>query len=95
VRQRLIRKLARTRKNIPGPAEEITLDISSTPDYIISKPRRESKITRNWMIDQENDSLFKVNRNALLQCPTTLITPSGFCMEPQEAHFITPVGSGQ
>ncbi|KAF9642726.1 hypothetical protein BDM02DRAFT_3105304, partial [Thelephora ganbajun] len=57
-RQRLIGRLTKTKKNIPGPVDEVVPDASSTPSYVTSKPWKESKIARNWMIEQESDPLF-------------------------------------
>ena len=60
-RQRLVRRLTKTKKNISYPTDEVIPDLSSTPDYIISKPWKESKLARSWMIDNESDDLFTVS----------------------------------
>jgi hypothetical protein len=82
-----------TKKNIPGPADEDVPNLSTTPDYIISKPWKESKIARNWMMDQESDPLFDVRHTSSF-AQDSLITLLGFRLEPQEIHLITAARSG-
>lgn len=52
----------KTKKNTPGLADEDVPNLSTTTDYVISKPWKESKVARSWMIDQESDPLFNVSR---------------------------------
>ena len=53
----------KTKKNTPDLTDEDVPNLSKTLDYVISKPWKESKIARSWMIDQESDPLFKVSRH--------------------------------
>jgi len=52
----------KTTKNGPGIADEDVPNPSTAPDHVISKPWKESKVARSWMIDQESDPLFNVSR---------------------------------
>jgi hypothetical protein len=47
-----------------SPTDEDISNPSPTPDYVISKPWKESKIARSWMINQESDPFFDVSRHA-------------------------------
>ena len=51
-------------ENVSGPADEEVSNLSSTPNHIISKPWKESKVARSWMVEQESDPLFDVSRRA-------------------------------
>ena len=90
-RQRLIRRLKKTKKNVSYPTDEDMPDLSSTSGHIISKPWKESKVARSWMIDNESDPLFTVSTHTFPH----LIVPNctlGFCVEPQETRPVTAPG---
>ena len=89
-RQRLVRGLARTKNALP--TDEMLPDISPNSSYVISKPWKESRVARSWMIEQEADPLFKVS-GFVSSIQNPLTTLSGLRLEPQEIRPITAAHS--
>ena len=84
----------KTKKNVSSSTNEDALNPSPTQEHTISKPWKESKVARGWMIESKSDPLFDVSR--FMRPP--LIFPNrtlGFCLEPQETYSITTAYSQQ
>lgn len=93
-RQRLIRRLMK-KKHTPGAPGEAMPNPSPEADYVISKPWKESKNARGWMLEQEDDPLFKVGKAIIILIRRSLTVSLGFCLEPQEARPVTAAQSGR
>ena len=66
------------KKHAPGTTGEAMPNPSPDEDYIISKPWKESKNARGWMIEQEDDPLFKVCTILVPVTRHSLTTPQDF-----------------
>ena len=66
------------KKRAPGATDEATPNPSPNADHVISKPWKESKNARSWMLEQEDDPLFNVSIISVFVVGHSLTAPQDF-----------------
>ena len=66
------------KKRAPGTTDEATPNPSPDADHIISKPWKESKNACRWMLEQEDNPLFKVSIISVVVFRHSLTAPQDF-----------------
>jgi hypothetical protein len=88
----LIRRLQKSKRKAHRATDDDIPSSSSTQNYVLSKPWKETRVARNWMITNQSDKLFDVS-SFFFVMQTFLITLLGICLETQKACIDKATGS--